>query len=110
MGHYVDIDLRPDPEFPVYQLMNALYAKLHRALVAIDSTQIGVSFPGVQATPSSLGTRLRLHGSSASLEVLQQHGWLAGMRDHISISIVNPVPRGAMHCAVRRVQSKSNPE
>lgn len=72
MDHYVDIDLHPDPEFPVYQLMNALYAKLHRALVAMNSTQIGVSFPGVQTQPSGLGTRLRLHGSSASLEVLQQ--------------------------------------
>ena len=46
MDHYVDIDVQPDPEFPAHQLMEALYAKLHRALMAHNSTSIGVSFPG----------------------------------------------------------------
>ena len=40
MDHYVDIDVRPDPEFPVHQLMSALYAKLHRALVTQGSLGI----------------------------------------------------------------------
>jgi CRISPR-associated endonuclease Csy4 len=32
-GHYLDIQVQPDPEFPAAHLMNALFAKLHRALV-----------------------------------------------------------------------------
>ena len=28
MDHYVEIRLQPDPEFPVHQLMNDLFAKL----------------------------------------------------------------------------------
>ena len=39
MDHYVDIDVRTDPEFPAHQLMSALYAKLHRALVVSERVQ-----------------------------------------------------------------------
>lgn len=48
MDYYVDIEVRPDPEFPTSQLMSALYAKLHRALVAQGNNRIGVSLPGVE--------------------------------------------------------------
>ena len=34
MDHYLDIRLLPDPEFPAPLLMNALFTKLHRALVS----------------------------------------------------------------------------
>ena len=70
MDHHIDIDVRPDPEFPAHQLMNALYAKLHRALVAENSTRIGVSFPCFSLKTPHLGTRLRLHGDVAALSAL----------------------------------------
>lgn len=37
MDHYIDILLLPDPEFPASMLMGALYNKLHKALVVLDS-------------------------------------------------------------------------
>ena len=92
MDHYLDIRLLPDPEFPAPILMNALFAKLHRALVAQSTTDIGISFPG--ATPSHLGGVMRLHGSAARLD----------------IGAISPVPDAAGHCQVRRVQSKSSAE
>lgn len=110
MDHYVDIEVRPDPEFPAHQLMSALYAKLHRALVAQASAGIGVSFPGVDAQAPHLGTRLRLHASAAALSTLLVSDWLAGMRDHVALTPPALVPPAAQHRAVRRVQVKSSPE
>ena len=110
MDHYVDIDVRPDPEFPVNQLMSALYAKLHRALAAQASAGIGVSFPGVDSNVSHLGTRLRLHGSSLDLSTLLSIDWLAGMRDHVALTPPTLTPSAVQHRRVSRVQVKSNPE
>ncbi|NMM37364.1 MAG: type I-F CRISPR-associated endoribonuclease Cas6/Csy4 [Glaciimonas sp.] len=112
MDHHVDIDVRPDPEFAAHQLMSALYAKLHRALVAQGSTGIGVSFPGfdLKASNFGTGTRLRLHGNLAALSALLESDWLAGMRDHVVLTLPMRVPNNAQHRAVRRVQVKSNPE
>lgn len=110
MNHYVDMDLRPDPEFPSYQLMSALYSKLHRILALQGCTGIGVSFPGLDVKAPHLGARLRLHGSLALLSDLLERDWLAGMRDHVLLSPPMQVPNSAMHRTVRRVQVKSNPE
>lgn len=112
MDQYVDIEVRPDPEFAAHQLMSALYAKLHRALVAQGSTHIGVSFPGVDLKASKLGTgtRLRLHGNLVALSALLESDWLTGMRDHVVLTPPMRVPDKAQHRAVRRVQVKSNPE
>ena len=110
MDHYADVDIRPDPEFSSNQLMSALYAKLHRALVAQNSSRIGVSFPGFDAKAPHLGTRLRLHGDMVSLTALLKSDWLAGIRDHVRQTLPTRVPEVIRHCAVRRVQVKSNPE
>lgn len=110
MDHYVDIDVRPDPEFAAHQLLSALYAKLHRALVAQQCSGIGVSFPGFDLQGPYLGTRLRLHGRLADLATLLQSDWLTGMRDHVVLTPPAAVPPAAQHRAVQRVQVKSNPE
>lgn len=108
MDHYVNIDMRPDPEFPVSQLMNALYAKLHRALAALNSKRIGVSFPGADTKAPHVGSRLRLHGSVDDLSVLLASDWLAGMRDHVTLTSPAAVPDNVGYRNVRRVQVKSN--
>lgn len=110
MDYHVDIDLRPDPEFPPHQLMGALYAKLHRALVAREVNTIGVSFPGVNVKAPHLGTRMRLHGSVTALSELLASDWLAGMRDHIALTPPARVPDNAQFRCVMRVQVKSSPE
>ncbi|MBW6392789.1 type I-F CRISPR-associated endoribonuclease Cas6/Csy4 [Billgrantia antri] len=106
MDHYLDIHLRPDPDFRPAMLMGALYSKLHRALFDLKSNDIGISFPdhktGVRArTP---GDRLRLHAELPRLEQLMEVSWLTGMRDHITLASIQPVPADAKHCVVRRRQ------
>lgn len=110
MDHYLDIRLLPDPEFPPTMLMNALFAKLHRALVDVDNTGIGISFPDHALEPPRLGERLRLHGEARELTELMGRDWLRGMRDHVELHEPAAIPSGALHRAVRRVQAKSSPE
>lgn len=110
MDHYVDINVRSAPEFPSHQLMSALYAKLHRALVVQGSTSIGVSFPGFDSKVPHLGTLLRLHGNHVALSVLFESDWLTGMRDHVVLTPPMRIPDTAKNRAVRRVQVKSSPE
>lgn len=108
MDAYLEIRLLPDPEFAPTTLMNALFSKLHRALVAHGGRNIGVSFPDVEK--KSLGERLRLHGRRTDLEKLMAANWLVGMRDHATVSEIATVPAHARQRAVRRVQAKSSPE
>lgn len=110
MDHYIDITVLPDPEFPATTLMNALFAKLHRGLSDHGGRDIGVSFPDVVQSKRTLGQRLRLHGNSTSLGRLMASGWMHGMRDHVTITSLQPVPAEVQHRVVRRVQAKSNPE
>ncbi len=108
MAHYLDIHLRPDPEFSAAHLLAALYAKLHRALVRLEASSIGVTFPGHDESAHRLGDRLRLIGPVADLTRLMALDWLSGMRDHVNVGSTALVPANAVHRTLRRVQAKSN--
>lgn len=110
MAHYIDIHLLPDPEFPAYQLMGALYAKLHRVLALVQSTALAISFPGYRTTPAGLGNTLRVIGGSTDLARLMEHGWLNGMNDCVEVSTMAEVPADAEQRHLRRIQAKSSPE
>ena len=110
MLHYIDIRLLPDPEFPEHQLMGALYTKLHRLLVQVQTDRIGVSFPGYQESPPTLGNTLRLLGPESDLSRLMESPWLKGIRDHTEVMPIAPAPLNAMHRPLRRIQVKSNPD
>lgn len=107
--HYIDIALRPDPEFSHAHLLGALMAKLHRALVEIEADGIGISFPRYTLRPRSLGSVVRLHGGETDLRCLMARAWLQGMRDHVKLTEAMPVPAGiTAHCVVQRRQFKTN--
>lgn len=110
MSYFIDIQLRLDPEFPARQLLAALYGKLHRGLVQSQITSVGVSFPGYQEKPPGLGETLRLIGPKEALEHLMWQAWMQGMRDHVITGAIAPVPDGATHRRLHRVQAKSSPE
>jgi CRISPR-associated endonuclease Csy4 len=110
MDHYLDLNLLPDPEFPPTQLMSALFAKLHRGLNDVRRDDIGVSFPQVEQDKHGLGSCLRLHGSAEALDGLLTLSWLNGMRDHLQIGDLSPIPGQVSWRCVSRVQVDSNPE
>ncbi|MCF1162553.1 type I-F CRISPR-associated endoribonuclease Cas6/Csy4 [Yersinia pseudotuberculosis] len=105
MDHYLDIRVLPDPEFSAQTLLEALFAKLHRALVATIPGRVGVSFSTAGKT---LGSQLRLHGSRGDLLELQSAGWLKGLQDYCECSEILPVPADVKHRTIRRVQVKSS--
>ncbi|HEY3983929.1 type I-F CRISPR-associated endoribonuclease Cas6/Csy4 [Cedecea sp.] len=105
MDSYQDIRVLPDPEFKSTMLLSALFAKLHRALAARETGDIGVSFPGHSKTP---GEVLRLHGERAALEALEATGWRAGLNDYCFSSGVQAVPEVKGWRCVSRVQVKSS--
>jgi CRISPR-associated endonuclease Csy4 len=107
MDHYLDIKVLPDPEFVENVLMNALFAKLHRALCDVGQGEIGTSFPQADKT---LGTLLRLHGSAPALDRLMAENWLKGLRDYTESSAVQRAPASGQFRVVKRVQVKSSAE
>jgi CRISPR-associated endonuclease Csy4 len=110
MDHYLEIWLLPDPEFKATVLMNALFAKLHRALFDLDNRRVGVSFPAAEPERPGLGDRLRLHGEAEDLQNLMELQWLTGMRDHTALRGPVMIPDKVSYRIVRRVQVKSSPE
>jgi len=110
MDYYLELTLRPDPEFAPTVLMTALYNKLHRGLVQLGTRYVGVSFPHVNEAKPALGEIMRLHGEVDELERLMATNWLNGIRDHVTMSQLAPVRKECSYRVVRRVQAKSNPE
>lgn len=106
MDYYLDIRLLPDPEFPTHQLMDALFAKLHRCLSQLGSNDIGISFPEAGSKTKGLGACMRLHGTNMALQHLAAQPWLKGMREHVAGLEILPVPEAAGVQTVRRVQAK----
>lgn len=105
MNYFVNITVLPDPEFPETVLLNALFAKLHRALVNVGQGEIGVSFPSVV---KFLGNQIRLHGTHAALERLMAEPWLKGLRDYTQVTDILLVPTITKYRVVKRMQAKSN--
>lgn len=110
MNCYIDIRIRPDPEFSPVVLMSALFGKLHRVLTAMKVDDLGISLPEHGEGPPRLGGRLRLHGNAVSLERLMGENWMQGMGDHVHVSDIQPVPNDACHRVVRRRQFKTSVE
>jgi CRISPR-associated endonuclease Csy4 len=110
MDHYIEIKLLPDPEFVSTMLMSALFNKLHRILVEVDTCNIGISCPDIEQPKIGLGERLRLHGTYDDLHQLMEVNWLAGMRDHSTVGEATSVPSNCLYRVVRRVQAKSSPD
>ncbi|MFT4178683.1 MAG: type I-F CRISPR-associated endoribonuclease Cas6/Csy4 [Thermomonas sp.] len=106
--HYIDLRVVPDPESSASQLLGALYDRLHLALVQQRLDSIGISFPGYSISPRAMGNVLRLHGSDGVLRQFMQTDWLKGMRDHVRLAEISPVPSAALHRTVQRRQFKTN--
>lgn len=107
-SHYIDIQLRPDPEISPAHIMGALYGRLHVALVQLRATNIGISFPQYSLRPRSLGNVLRLHGTPVALQALGQTVHFSGIKDLILVQDILPVPTDSSHRSVFRRQFKTN--
>jgi len=102
MNYYIDILIKPDAEMRENLLLNKVYSKLHKALVDLKSSDIGISFPQYEII---LGKVLRLHGSEIKLSELQYTDWLGGLKGYCNVSGIELVPSEAHYRTVFRKQS-----
>ncbi len=109
-SHYLDLRVLPDPETSAPQLLGALYDRLHLTLVQRQLDSIGVSFPGYSTNPRGMGNVLRLHGSEQALQAFHQPDWLKGLRDHVHMTDIAPVPSHAVWRTLHRKQYKTSAE
>lgn len=108
MDYYLEITILEDPEFSAPIIMNALFSKLHRALVLVSDHDIGVSFP--DAGKKTLGKQLRVHGLKERLLQLEELPWKKGLGDFTQVSEIRPVPETDEFWLVQRVHVQSSAE
>ena len=106
ISHFIDLKVRPDPEFSQTHLVSALYSRLHRQLVSMRSDNIAVGFPGYSLRPRGLGDTVRLLGAKDPLEALMESDWVMGMESMVNIASISSVPPGCL----KRRQFKTNGE
>lgn len=102
MNYYIDIQIQPDAEMRENELLNKVYAKLHKALFDLQSADIGVSFPDYKIL---LGRTLRIHATENRLSELQALNWLGGLSGYCKVSAIKPIPENVQYRTVSRVQS-----
>jgi len=102
MNSYIDIEIKPDAEMRLNVLLNGIYAKLHKALHDLTSTNIGVSFPKYNNT---LGNILRIHGEDTALHNLCRVNWIGNMSGYCKISEIKPVPIDSKFRTISRKQT-----
>ncbi|WP_404299094.1 type I-F CRISPR-associated endoribonuclease Cas6/Csy4 [Halomonas sp.] len=108
-SHYVSMRYRLNAEMAPGIVFSELVSKLHRALVELEESSVGLSFPDYSVAPVGLGYEMRLHGPEARLSALMAHPWQRGVRDYLVVSDVLPVPEDvAGHRIVKRRQFKVN--
>lgn len=108
MTHYINLKVVPDPETTAAQILGVLYNKLHLQLVEMQATDIAVSFPDYSKNPLGVGNVLRLCSSDERLKKLLSQDWLKGVRDHVRLSEILPIPDEAEHRRFWRKQPKTN--
>ncbi len=102
MNHYIDIHIKPDAEMRDNVLLNKVYAKFHKALFSLKSTDIGVSFPQYNVL---LGHVLRIHGIESKLTKLQATNWLGGLVGYCDVSAIQEIPGEVSYRTISRKQS-----
>lgn len=102
MDSYIDVKIKPDSEMRENVLVNKVYTKLHKALHALNTNSLGISFPEYKIL---LGRVIRVHGSQSDLSKLQGLNWLGGLIGYCDITYIKPVPDNVCYRTISRVQS-----
>lgn len=89
MDYYIDLNLKPDAEMREAELGSKVFTKFHKALVNLNTNQIGISFPLVNI---KLGKLFRIHGEQSVLNDLQGQVWLGGLSEYCKQSEILKIP------------------
>jgi CRISPR-associated endonuclease Csy4 len=116
MKYYLEINLLPNDEIPVYFLWQKLLHQIHIALAdnknPNGASAIGLGVPEHNAAQFSLGTRLRLFAEEeGALEKLQCEKWLNRLSDYMRIGAIHLVPEQVRgYACFKHIKLKGNKE
>ena len=102
MEHFIEIKIKPDAEMRENVLLNKVYAKFHKRLFDLKSSEIGISFPEYSL---KLGTTIRLHGNEKHLQEFQSDNWLGGLKGYCDTSEIQTIPDKVKHRIISRKQA-----
>ena len=106
MDSYVDLKLKAEDDVSISFIRNKTCERLHKALVDLGSTNIGISFPQAK---KKLGYIIRLHSTKEQLESLQALSYLSDLLDYLEVSQIHPVPAEIKgHQSILRVRQTMN--
>lgn len=111
MNYYLDLTLLPDEEVPIFFIRNKVYAKLHKAIFDLSTSNIGASFPNLKKAKKSdknkmnFGEIIRIHSTQDRLNKLQNLNWLGGLSGYCKVGDILPVPDKIKgHQAISRIR------
>ncbi|MBH0072520.1 type I-F CRISPR-associated endoribonuclease Cas6/Csy4 [Pseudoalteromonas sp. NZS127] len=102
MDSYIELRLKPDAEMSEAELSSKVFTKFHKALVKLNTNQIGVSFPQVHL---KLGRVFRIHGEVSLLNDFQGLNWLGPLSGYCQQSDILPVPENTQYRVVAERRS-----
>jgi CRISPR-associated endonuclease Csy4 len=102
MDYFIDIQVKPDANIRENVLLNRVFTQFHKALHALNSNSIGVSFPNYKV---KLGNVLRIHATKEMLETLYASNWLDDLSGHYKSASIRPVPEEVQYRTVSRKQA-----
>jgi CRISPR-associated endonuclease Csy4 len=102
MDSYIDIRLKTDAEMREAELNSKVFTKFHKALVTLNTNQIGISFPQVNL---KLGSLFRIHGEASLLNDLQGLEWLGPLSGYCQLSDILAVPENTQYRVVSEKRS-----
>ena len=114
MKYFIELTLLPNVEIPLHFIWQKLYQQIHLALVenktGMNSSNVGVSFPGYDAGKFALGTKLRLFAESEQLLTqMQCEKWLNRLSDYVHVSSIKPVPEKVTgHACFKHIKLNGN--
>ena len=100
MNKYIDLTMQRLPELPPHVLISAVFEQIHRSLVLMETSQVGVSFPSV--TNTYIGNKIRLHGSETDLNQFVTLGLLDQFDGYVEQTEVLDVPANVSHRQILR--------
>lgn len=102
MDSYIDIQLKPDAEMREAELSSKVFTKFHKALVTLNTNQIGISFPQVHL---KLGRLFRIHGEASLLNDLEGLAWLGSLSGYCQVGAIIAVPEQVQY---RNISAKKS--
>lgn len=103
LTHYIEIEVKSNPDITLNFIMSILIKKIHESFVLIKQN-LGISFPLYSST---LGNKVRLFGDIVTLKDFNSKFAINNISSYITIKEINKVPDNVSYGKFVRVRTKT---